>query len=301
MCGGVVDHLDKAGELAYRSNVHTQIQPAKPFVKWAGGKRSLLPRLLSRLPQQFDRYHEPFVGGGALFFAVNRNNMKDSGGGGKYCLSDSNPDLVNAFFIVQRDVEPLIDRLRQHAQDHSRDHFYHIRSQHNLRDSVERAARFIYLNKTCYNGLWRVNSKGQFNVPLGSSSKPAICDADNLRACHAALQAVDIVERDFRDIAPCSGDFVYLDPPYHTRKSGGFTKYARDDFGAGEHKALRELCRSLHERDVRFMLSNSDTPLIRALYADEPFRIEVVQAPRMVNRNAAGRGAVNELLIRNYQ
>ncbi len=284
--------------LTYRSNVHTRTQPAKPFVKWAGGKRSSLPKLLSRLPQQFDRYHEPFVGGGALFFAVHAEQM--FGGGGKYCLSDVNPDLVNAFFTVQADVEPLIDRLGQHAKDHSHDHYYSVRAQHNLCDRVERAARFIYLNKTCYNGLWRVNSKGQFNVPLGSSPKPAICDADNLRACHAALQAVEVSLRDFRDIAPCSGDFVYLDPPYHKQKSSGFTKYAQADFGKGEHEALRDLCRRLHEHGVRFMLSNSDTPLVRALYAGAPFRIEMVQAPRMVNRNAAGRGAVDELLIRNY-
>ena len=281
--------------------MQTQTQPAKPFVKWAGGKRSLLPELLSRLPQQFDRYHEPFVGGGALFFAMIRNNMKDGGGGGKYCLSDVNPDLVNAFHIVQRDVEPLIDRLSQHTQDHSHDYYYHIRSQHDLRDGVERAARFIYLNKTCYNGLWRVNSKGQFNVPLGSSPKPAICDADNLRACHAALQGVEIALSDFLDIAPGSGDFIYLDPPYHSQKSSGFTKYALNDFGDGEHKALRDFCRRLHEQGVRFMLSNSDTPLVRALYADAPFHIGEVQAPRMVNRNPAGRGAVNELLIRNYE
>ncbi|MCY4146655.1 MAG: Dam family site-specific DNA-(adenine-N6)-methyltransferase, partial [Chloroflexi bacterium] len=215
-------------------------------------------------------------------------------------LFDINFDLVIAYQVVQRETEPLIIKLHEHAANHSKDYYYHIRNQHQLADRVGIAARFIYLNKTCFNGLWRVNSKGEFNVPLGSYENPAICQPEVLRACHVSLQGVDVRLRDFRKLAVGAGDFVYLDPPYHTQKSGGFTKYAQGDFGKGEHEALRDLCLKLHERGVKFMLSNSDTPLVRALYADAPFAIEEVQAPRMVNRNPAGRGAVNELLVRNY-
>ncbi|MYC56120.1 MAG: DNA adenine methylase [Chloroflexi bacterium] len=274
-------------------------QRAKPFVKWVGGKRSLLPELLRRVPAQFKNYYEPFVGGGALFYTLNNKGIIDIGGGQAF-LSDVNFDLIITYQVIQRDPEPLIAKLREYAAKHNKGYYYHIRSQHQLDDRVEIAARFIYLNKTCFNGLWRVNSKGEFNVPIGSYENPAICQPEDLRACHVSLQAVEITLCDFCDIAPCTDDFVYFDPPYHTQTSSGFTKYAQDDFGEGEHKALRDLCRCLHERGVFFMLSNSDTPLVRALYADAPFRIEVMQAPRMVNRNPTGRGAINELLIRNY-
>ena len=138
-------------------------------------------------------------------------------------------------------------------------------------------------------------------MPIGSSPKPAICDADNLRACHDDLQAVEISRRDFRDISPCTGDFVYFDPPYHPLAAGSFTDYARDGFGEFEQTALRDLCLELYRRGAKVILSNSDTDFIRKLYADSIFAIETVQAPRMVNRNPAGRGAVNELMIRNYE
>ena len=235
-----------------------------------------------------------------MFYALAQCQPQLMGGGVESCLSDINPDLVNAYQVVRREVEPLIELLQQHAASHCRDHYYQVREQHEIADSVERAARFIYLNKTCFNGLWRVNSRGRFNVPMGSAAKPAICQAENLRACQNALQRVEINQRDFRDIQPAAGDFVYFDPPYYTEKSSGFTKYARGDFGRGEHLALRDLCLVLHERGVNFMLSNSDRSYIRALYADAPFHVETVQAPRMVNRDATGRGAVDELLIRNY-
>ncbi len=148
--------------------------------------------------------------------------------------------------------------------------------------------------------MWRVNSKGEFNVPIGSAVKPAICQKDNLRACHIALQAVDLRLRDFRKLEASEGDFVYFDPPYHPLASGSFTDYARDGFAKAEQIALRDLCLELYRRGAKVILSNSDTDFIRKLYADSIFAIETVQAPRMVNRNADQRGAVNELLITNY-
>ena len=271
---------------------------AKPFVKWVGGKRSLLPELLSRMPAEFNNYYEPFVGGGALFFALkNRRIINLSGGGGQAFLSDINFDLINTYQVIQRDPESLIVKLKEHAQNHNSDYYYHIRSQHKLDDRIEIAARFIYLNKTCYNGLWRVNSKGEFNVPVGSYTNPAICQEEVLAACHYALQGVDIRLRDFRKVDAGEGDFVYFDPPYQPLDSTSFTRYAKDDFGAIEQTALRDLCLALHERGAKFMLSNSDTST--PLYQDPIFKVETVKAPRFVNSRSDQRGAVDELLITN--
>lgn len=165
---------------------------------------------------------------------------------------------------------------------------------------MEIAARFIYLNKTCYNGLWRVNSKGEFNVPIGSAVNPAICQDDNLRVCHDALRDVEISERGFQEIEAGAGDFVYFDPPYHPLEGGSFTDYAKSGFGESEQIALRDFCHELNAKGAKFMLSNSDSKFIRELYQDEIFKVKTVQAPRMVNSRPEGRGAVNELLITNY-
>ena len=219
-------------------------------------------------------------------------------GGGQAFLSDVNFDLIHTYQVIQRDPEPLIARLKQHALKHSKEYYYGIRSQHELDDRVELAARFIYLNKTCYNGLWRVNSKGEFNVPVGKYKNPAICQEELLRACHAALQGVDVRTRDFRKLDAGAGDFVYFDPPYRPLDKTSFTRYAKADFGEAEQEALRDLCLALHERGATFMLSNSDTS--NALYQDPAFRVEIVKAPRLVNSRADSRGDVNELLITNY-
>ena len=271
---------------------------AKPFVKWVGGKRSLLDELMARMPSDFNHYYEPFLGGGALFFAL---RSITGGGRNKRCLSDINRDLITAYQVIQRDADPLIAKLRQHAQKHSRAYYYDTRKQHHLQDPIERAARFIYLNKTCFNGLWRVNSKGEFNVPISSAKKPGICQEDNLRACHIALQDVDIRVQDFRKTAAGKDDFVYFDPPYHPlNATSSFTSYAKNGFTPQDQTALRDLCLALHRQDVKLMLSNSDTAFIRQLYDNAIFAIATVQAPRMVNRDADKRGAVNELLITNY-
>ena len=221
------------------------------------------------------------------------------GGGGRAYLNDINFDLINTYQVIQRDPEPLIRELQLHAANHSKEYYYEIRGQHDLDDRIAIAARFIYLNKTCYNGLWRVNSKGEFNVPMGSYKNPSICQEEVLRACHLALRAVDIRMRDFRKLDAGEGDFVYFDPPYQPLDKSSFTRYAKDDFGRGEQEALRDLCLWLHERGAKFMLSNSDTA--STLYCEHSvFQVEIVKAPRSVNSKADGRGSVSELLIRNY-
>lgn len=184
---------------------------ARPFVKWAGGKGQLLDELLKRAPTTFGRYYEPFVGGGALFFALQPKRA---------VLADKNQELANAYLVVRDNVEELVISLRQHRNH--RDYYYRLRSLNPLElTSLERASRFIYLNKTCYNGLWRVNRRGHFNVPFGRYKDPKICDADNLRAVSAALQGVEIRCSDFEEALQTAtgGDLVYLDPPYHPLSS----------------------------------------------------------------------------------
>ena len=219
-------------------------------------------------------------------------------GGVRAFLSDINFDLINTYQVIQRDPEPLIAKLRIHAENHSKEYYYDLRSQHDLDDRIEIAARFIYLNKTCYNGLWRVNSKGEFNVPMGSYKNPTICQPEVLRACHAALQGVDIRMRDFHKLDAGAGDFVYFDPPYRPLHSSSFTRYAKDDFGENEQVALRDLCLALHGKGALFMLSNSDTS--STLYQNPVFKVETVKAPRFVNSKSDQRGAVDELLIANF-
>ena len=227
--------------------------------------------------------------------------LRGGGGANSFCLSDINRDLITAYQVIQRDADPLIDRLREHARKHSRDYYYSTRKQHYLQDPIEKAARFIYLNKTCFNGLWRVNSKGEFNVPISSAKKPGIYQEDNLQACHIALQGVDIQCQDFRETAAGEDDFVYFDPPYHPlNATSSFTSYAKNGFTPQDQTALRDLCLTLHQQGVKVMLSNSDTAFIRELYPSAVFNTSTVQAPRMVNRDASKRGAVNELLITNY-
>ena len=218
--------------------------------------------------------------------------------GGQAFLSDINFDLVNTYQVIQRDPEPLIEKLRLHAANHSKDYYYQIRSQHVLDDRVEIAARFIYLNKTCYNGLWRVNSKGEFNVPVGNYRNPSICDEENLRACHRALQGVDVRMRDFRELDAGAGDFVYFDPPYAPLDSTSFTSYAKNGFGSDDQQKLRDLCVELRRKGVKVLVSNSDTKFIRDLYSSSIFEFHEVRAPRMVNSKANARGEVCELIIK---
>ncbi len=268
--------------------------PARPVLKWAGGKGRLLPQLLARLPDDFQAYHEPFIGGGALFFA-----LAGAGRSGPAYLSDANPSLIDVYRALRDGVDEVIAALQGHVYE--REHYYRVRAQRPADLSLpERAARVIYLNKTCYNGLYRENKRGEFNVPFGRYKNPTICDEPNLRAAARALQGVDVARRPFSTVLDHArpGDFVYFDPPYHPLSpTANFTAYDRAGFGPDDQQRLRDVFAALGERGVRAMLSNSDTPFVRELY--DGFRIEQVWVGRAVNSKAGGRGKVAEVIVRN--
>ena len=268
---------------------------AKPFVKWAGGKGALLSHLRLAAAPGCRRYFEPFVGGGALFFGLRRANA---------FLSDSNPELINAFQVVRDNVDALIKDLRKHV--HSEEYYYRLRDADRkpsfMRWSpVSRASRLIYLNKTCYNGLYRVNALGQFNVPFGKYAHPRWLDEHNLRCCSAVLQGVEIARAPFEAVLQhaSAGDFVYFDPPYASESENeNFSRYGSEGFGSEDQVRLRDVCVELDRRGVKVMISNSAVPLIRELYA--AFRVRSVEAPRSINAKAERRGKIREVLITNY-
>lgn len=272
------------------------VSPA-PFLKWAGGKTQLLSQFEPFFPQRIERYIEPFVGSGAVFFyAAERFRPK------RVVLSDGNEELINTYIAVRDDVEGLIALLEGHRRRHSRPHYYRVRATElSGLSPTERAARLIYLNKTCYNGLYRVNAKGEFNVPMGSYKNPKIFDAENLRLASEALRGIDIQVRRFTDFVPSAkgGDFFYFDPPYHPiSRTSSFTAYTPGAFGEEDQERLAEVYRALDGRGCRLMLSNSDCGFVRGLY--KGFRIETVRARRAINSNGRGRGEVAELLVLNY-
>ena len=271
----------------------SRVRKATPFVKWAGGKRSLIDKLKNRLPQKFDAYFEPFVGGGALFFELCPHLNQAN-------LSDANVDLMTTYRVIQTRPDELLASLHGHAARHSREDFYAARAIHGISDPVELASRLLYLNKTCFNGLWRVNKKGEFNVPFGRNLNPGIVQTENILACNRALQGVRLTFGDYRNIAPNAGDFVYFDPPYHPTSETSFTAYAQRGFSEKDQEMLSKFAFELHRNGVLVMLSNSNTPFIRKLYKSKHFNIEVVEAPRMVNCKPGGRGVVEEVLITNY-
>lgn len=279
---------------------------AKPLLKWVGGKRQLLPQLLALTPKAFKAYHEPFVGGGALYFALNPKEAY---------LGDFNSRLINVYQQVQNDVQGVITNLRKFVR--SEECYYETRSLMNaelpfltddpsgLQQSInvgkldaEAAARFMFINKTCYNGLWRENSKGEFNVPYGGDRKSKFYDVTNLMECSIQLRASAISRcEDFGSVRRASaGDFVYFDPPYVPVSATSFVDYTAKGFGGSEQLRLRDTALELKNRGVHVMLSNSDSSLVRELYKD--FELHEVQARRSVNSNGLGRGKVGELIIR---
>lgn len=272
--------------------------PPRPFLKWVGGKRQLLPELFRAVESagSFRHYHEPFLGGGALFFSLARTGEIKA----RSYLSDANKNLIDAYLGVRDEPEAVIERLEAYKRSHSEAHFYKVRASV-PRKLVNRAARIIYLNKTCYNGLYRENSKGQFNAPFGRYKNPSICDQENLRAVSQTLQDVDLGVRDFSSVLQIAepGDLVYFDPPYNpVSKTAGFTAYFRGGFGAEAQQKLAEVCAELAAREVKIILSNSMTDFTRSLYKD--FHTDVVAATRMVNSRADRRGKVSEALITSF-
>lgn len=265
-----------------------------PFVKWAGGKRQLLSPLTKFFPDEYERYIEPFVGGGSVYFSLQHERA---------ILGDSNRDLMNCYTVIKEHLDELIQALhgyQQHVAD--KDYYYTIRAQKpDILSPVEQAARFIYLNKTCYNGLYRVNQKGEFNVPFGKHERPpTLYDGDNLREISQLLQNAELIEGDFGETAllASEGDFVYLDPPYYrTPKKNSFTSYSINSFGKKEHARLAKAFQELDNKGCIVVLTNSDKRFIRNLYRD--YVIKPVMTNRMINCKGSGRGNFPELIISN--
>jgi DNA adenine methylase len=273
---------------------------ARPFMKWVGGKSQLLSQFDALFPPTFCRYLEPFVGGGAVFFHLWNMAKTPS----EVFLFDNNDELVNAYLVTRDSVDALLEGLALHKERHSQEYYYKIREidrENGTRNNIDRAARTIYLNRTCYNGLYRVNSKGQFNVPMGSYLNPQILNEDVIRTASASLQGVNIELRDFRTMVDLAKpqDFFYFDPPYDPlSKTASFTGYTSDSFGSEEQRALAQVFARLAKKGAFVMLSNSDTPFIRQLY--KKFRVETVQARRAVNSDASRRGSIQEVVVLNY-
>lgn len=270
----------------------------RPFLKWVGGKRQLLRKLLEVVDSvgSFGRYHEPFLGGGALFFALARAHRLR----GKTYLSDINPNLIEAYQGLRQNVDDVIRLLKIHKRRHCEEYFYQVRAQVPT-TQAGRTARIIYLNKTCFNGLYRENSKGKFNVPFGRYVNPNICDEDNLRGVGATLRNVDIEARDFTAATRLirRGDLVYFDPPYNpVSKTSGFTDYAKGGFGVDAQEKLAKTFAVLAQRGAHVILSNSLTPLMTELYKD--FHISEVAAKRSVNSRTDRRGEVLEVLVTTF-
>lgn len=267
---------------------------ASPFVKWAGGKRNLVKDLLECVPAHFNDYYEPFLGGGALFFALHERLPKAF-------LSDTNPDLITAYNVIKKSPGKLIRSLRIHSEMNCPEYYYLMRSKHDLKKPVEIAGRFLYLNKTCYNGLYRVNRKGRFNVPVGRYPNPNIVQETNIMACSKVLRIAEIDCKSFEGIKPGKGDLVYCDPPYHRVNETSFTSYNKIEFDESDQVRLRNFALELHKWGTKVMLSNSNTKFIRSLYNKNPFRIKVVNAPRYVNCKSDKRSSVEELIITTYK
>lgn len=263
-----------------------------PFVKWVGGKRSLIKEIHAHLPEKFNNYFEPFVGGGAVFFSLS-GRVSDA------TLADTNMELIITYQVIRKEPERLIEQLKIHKEHHSKEYYYEVRKQ-SPKDPLEIAARFLYLNKTCFNGLYRVNKSGQFNAPMGSYNNPNIVQSDNIHACYSVLQNVNLKFGDFTDVEPEKGDFVYFDPPYHPTTQSSFTSYTKDNFTEIDQIRLRDFIIKLHKKGVYIMLSNSNTPFIQDIYKAKYFNQHLVYAPRYVNCKPGERSKVSELLITNY-
>lgn len=277
-------------------SVAPQAFTARPFLKWAGGKAKVLPQFVPYFPS-FSTYYEPFLGGGAVFFHLQAAAplLKNA------YLMDINDELINVYRCIRDQVDGVIEHLTIHQHYHCHDYYYALRAAV-PDDRLEKAARFLYLNKTCFNGLYRENLKGQFNVPMGRYKNPNICPAELLQAASLALQTVKIEMSPFElvlELAHTSHDFVYFDPPYHPiSATSNFTGYSRYSFREEDQIRLKDTFSILADRGVKVMLSNSDCPFIRELYREFP--IHTVLAARAINSKAKKRGKITEVLVTSY-
>ena len=269
-----------------------------PFVKWVGGKRQLLNEIKKHIPERFSRYYEPFVGGGAVLFYMQPRNA---------VINDINEELVNLYNVIKKTPEELIEELRQHKNEEK--YFYEIRGADREKEKylklsdIERASRIIFLNKTCYNGLFRVNSSGEFNSPFGRYKNPNIINAITLRAVSGYLSKnnIRILNTDYEKTLSRirKGAFVYFDPPYDpVSNSSNFTGYTKTGFDRTEQVRLKKVCDRLNNKKVKFLLSNSSTEFIRDLYKD--YTIFSIKAKRAINSKGGGRGAITEVFVKNY-
>ena len=273
-----------------------------PLVKWAGGKRQLLDELKMHMPKKYKTYYEPFFGGGALFFAIQPKNA---------VINDLNTELANLYRTVRTNnsYKKLLETLDKHEAEHSEEYYYNLRNidrnkeAYNKMNRYERSARTLYINKACFNGLYRVNSKGEFNVPFNGKKTIKTYELNNLYAMHEYLSSnnIKICSKDYEKVVGTAkkGDFVYFDPPYDVLEDKqSFTSYTKVDFGKKEQERLCKVFKRLSKRGVKLMLSNSNTNFIKELYKD--FNIHIVKARRNINSKGDNRGAVEEVIITNY-
>jgi len=274
------------------SQIPKQTYP-RPFLKWAGGKTRLISQYKEYFPNHYHTYYEPFLGGGAVFFHLQPSHA---------VLTDINADLVLTYRCVRDNLGELITLLQAHQQRHNSEYYYDVRNYHNG-TNVQKAARFIYLNKTCFNGLYRVNSQGKFNVPVGKYKNPGICQEEILKLASQTLKKVEIKQANFDEVlnyATDSNDFVYFDPPYYPlNKTSNFTAYSNFSFDEHQQIKLRDIFIKLADKGVKVMLSNSDCPFIHELYSG--FNIHTISAARSINSNAQKRGKITELLVTSYE
>jgi len=274
----------------------------KPFVKWAGGKRQLIPILSENLPQTMGTYFEPFLGGGALLFYILSERT-----GQKCGISDLNSDLVLTYITIRDKPDELINSLKNHAKNYQKDsksYFYSIRES-NPRSAVEKTSRLLFLNRTCFNGLYRVNSKGKFNVPLGRYTNPNIVNEENIHSVSQVLHSgkVSIKCRDFESILDEAkkDDLVYFDPPYQPVSStANFTSYTHKSFTYNDLKRLAKLCLKLDSKGCKVMLSNSNSQEVADMFAEKQWQLKKIKANRSINSNSKKRTGHFELLIKNY-
>lgn len=286
-------------------NLNTNVKLPKPFVKWAGGKTQLLSKIKEHVPENINNYYEPFAGGAAVLFNILKHkNVQYS------YINDSNSELINLYTVVQSNVEDLIEDLKEH--ENSKEYYVEVRKLdrdpevYAQLNDVQKASRFLFLNKTCFNGLYRVNKQGHFNTPFGDYKNPCICDEKNLRECSLYLKNVNIYNLSYIDFVfkiysneDSDNDFFYFDPPYlPLTKTSNFTSYTSDGFGIEDHKKLKEVCDYLNGLGVKFLMSNSSLDEIRDLYKN--YKVMEVSAKRNINSSGDKRGNVTELLIKNY-
>lgn len=301
--------LDQDSVRSRRGPLRTVIEQPGPFLKWAGGKRALLGEILPNIPEFSGKYVEPFLGAGAVFFQIGADVQKVG--------CDQNSELIDTFTVVRDNPERLIEELGKHKNE--KDYFLAIRKMDRdaeffSLDKVQRAARFIFLNKTCFNGLYRVNSNGHFNVPFGNQKNPDIVSEQRIRKASAYLSekmpgskkefASQLFTGDYKSVTKSvkGGDFVYLDPPYHPiSTTSNFVTYGKNGFNASHQEELRDEVLRMHVLGAKIMLSNSDTPFIRDLFSSQIFHKKTVSVRRAISANVVGRALISELLITNYR